>query len=157
MTEDNKIIEWQAPEFTEHEKNTSWHVIFTVIALLLIGYAVYIKSILSAITFVLLSILGWYFANKKPEIILYKLTSTGIVNSDTIIPYKNIKSFWIVYNPPLVKTLNFETTALLNRIVSIELGEQDPLKAREYLQNYITEDLDREESLTDIISRKAKF
>jgi len=150
-------IEWTAYEYQYVPKSTSWHIAYSIMSALLIGYAVYSRSLMTIITFVVLSVVGWLFAIRKPKKMLYGLSTTGVVMDTTSIPYKNIKNFWILYKPPHVKTLNFETTAYLNRTVSIELGNQDPLEVKRFLQNYLLEDLDREESLTDIIARHIKF
>jgi hypothetical protein len=152
-----EIIDWEASEYPHHEKGISWHISYIVISAALVVYAAYSKSIITTIAFVLLAIVGWIFANRQPERVRYQLNSNGVVMGSLLIPYKNIKNFWIIYNPPQVKTLNLETTALLNRLISIELENQDPVAVKNYLQNYLMEDLDREESLSDIITRKSKF
>ncbi|MBI3952389.1 MAG: hypothetical protein HY336_00335 [Candidatus Doudnabacteria bacterium] len=150
-------ISWQAQEFKEHDKPRSWFIIFGVVCLALIAYAVYQKSIITIITFGLLTALSAYFAVKKPKVLTHIITPNGIVVGDVVYPYKTIKTFWIVYAPPQVKTLNFETSAYINRFVTLELGSQDPLAVKMALKNYLIEDLDREESFSDSIARKLKF
>jgi hypothetical protein len=157
MMQQNKTITWSAHEFIYHKKTLWWHLAFIILATGLIGYAVYTKSILTVITFALIAIVGWFFANRQPRIIRYELNSQGLVFNQQILPYKNIKKFWIIYSPGQIKTLNFETTAVLHRMHSLELGSADPMMIKIFLQQYISEDLDREESLTDVITRKAKF
>ncbi len=97
------------------------------------------------------------FTAQGPKIVTYKATKTGIMSGGTIYPYKIIKTFWLVYNPPVTKTLNFETTAYLNNQVSIVLADQDPIELKLYLSQYLTEDLDRQESLTETLARGLKI
>ena len=97
------------------------------------------------------------FSGQSARTITYKVTKTGITSGNSVYGYKTIKKFWILYNPPAIKTLNLETTAYLNNIVSMELGRQDPVELKLYLSQYLPEDLDREESLSDILARNLKI
>lgn len=150
-------LSWEAPEFAEHQRSKNWYIGFAAVSIMLIGFAVWLGSIITIITFCLLSAVGFGFAVQKPKQMTYSITNQGIIVGPSIYPYKNIRKFWIIYDPPHVKTLNFETTAYLNNIISIELGNQDPLPVKLTLKNNLLEDLDREESLSDMIARKAKF
>ncbi len=55
------------------------------------------------------------------------------------------------------KTLNFETTTLINRTVVIELGEKDPDEIRELLLQHLPEHPDNNETTTQKIMHKLKF
>ena len=124
---------------------------------MLIVFAAFSKSIMTVITFVLLILLSYAFAVKPPKSLRHSIGQVGIKVGNVAYPYKNIKTFWVVYNPPDVKTLNFETTAYLNNPVSVELGDQDPVEVKMLLKNFLVEDLEREESLSEVIARKARF
>ncbi|HEV8601612.1 MAG TPA: hypothetical protein VGQ87_03395 [Patescibacteria group bacterium] len=150
-------LSWEAPEFPERTRSTNWYIMFAIISVILIGFAVWVGSVITIIMFCLLIAVGFGFAVQKPKQVDYSINSQGIVVGKLIYPYKNIRKFWIIYDPPAVKTLNFETTAYLNNVISIELGNQDPLPVKSKLKNHLFEDLDREESFADILARKAKF
>lgn len=156
MPNKNTHISWEAPEFQHHQKPTFWYIALLAVSIGLIVYAIISGSIITAITFALLGAVTFGFAQKKPSTLNFSVTSTGISIGQTFYPYKSIKQFWIIYNRE-VKTLNFETTAYLNRFLSIQLGTQDPIKLRNILKNYLEEDLDREESLTEKLARGLKF
>jgi hypothetical protein len=153
----SESLSWEAPEYIHHPKTAIWYIFFTLVAVGLIIYSFYLKSVLTMITFGLIIILGFIFSHKKPAIVSHKLTSNGIVLGDIIYPYKNIVKFWILYNPPHVKTLNLETTAYVNQHVALQLGDQDPVEVKIYLAKHLPEDLEKEESLTDAIARRLKF
>ena len=152
-----EVISWEAPEFVHHPKTAIWYIGFTLLAVGLIIYSFYSKSILTMITFGLIIILGFIFSHRKPRVITHKLTPAGIILGDIIYPYRNIVKFWILYNPPHIKTLNLETTAYLNQQVALQLADQDPVAVKVYLVKHLPEDLDKEESLTDAIARRLKF
>ncbi|MBI4049731.1 MAG: hypothetical protein HY395_02880 [Candidatus Doudnabacteria bacterium] len=150
-------ISWQAPEFTAHQKTLQWYVTFGVISLLLLAFAVFTGSFITITTFILGIAIAYFFATKQPQNTTYTMSGLGIGINHNTIPYKNIRKFWIIYKPPQTKTLNFETTAYLNNTVSLELGDQDPVAVKLFLKRYLPEDLDMDETITDILARKAKF
>lgn len=150
-------ISWPAEEFKHQPKSFAWFIGFTIVSIALVVYAVFSKSVMTIIAFVLLITVAYLYAVKNPRILEHKITKTGIKAGNNLYPYKNIKKFWIVYQPPEVKTLNIETTAYLNNEVTIQLGNQDPVAVKLALRNYVPEDIDKEESLTDALGRKLKF
>lgn len=156
-TENQTSISWTALEFVAHPKTPLWYLGFGVIALGLMVFGIFSQSIITIITFALLIIVAYVFAVKSPRRQTYELDARGIRVNDIIYPYKNIKTFWLVYNPPEVKALNFETTAYLNNLVSIELANQNPVAVKLFLNRYLPEDLDREESFSEVLARKVKF
>ena len=123
----------------------------------LLAFAIFNQSIITVITFVLIIFMIFIMTTQAPEEVTYKITKTGISLGDTLYPYKIIKTFWIVYNPPEVKILNFETTAYINNQVAVQLGSQNPLQVKQILSQYILEDPNRRESTADILARKLKI
>jgi hypothetical protein len=151
-----QTISWQALEFKPHNKNPVWFICFGILSASLILYGFYSGNLLTVATFLIISIIALFFALQNPQPVTCQLKSTGIVVNRTFYPYRNIRKFWIIYGPQN-KTLNFETVAYLNSLISLQLGKQDPLAVKEYLKQYLQEDLDQQETLTDIIGRKLKF
>jgi hypothetical protein len=151
------IISWEAHEYPYQNKSPLWYLIFSIISTLLLVFALFTKSIITVITFSLIIILVYVFAKRKPNRITYQLAPNGILAGNMLFPYKNIKAFWVFYNPPHNKTLNLETTALINNHVVIQLGDQEPVAVKLFLRKYIFEDTDKEEGVTDVIARKLKL
>jgi hypothetical protein len=152
-----ELVMWEAPEFEQYQRTQAWYVIAGLIAFGLIGFAIYSRSLMTLITFALIIILGVSAVFRRPKKLIHRITSLDISVGQIIYPYKNVKKFWIIYQPPEVKTLNLETTAYLNSLVTLQLGDQDPVEVKVMLQKYLPEDLDREESLNEILARRAKF
>jgi|SRR3989338_4157457 len=150
-------ITWKAPSHNRDPRSLLWYLIFGLVALALIGYAIYNQSLLMGIMFCVIIFSIILFSGQSARTITYKVTKTGITSGNSVYGYKTIKKFWILYNPPAIKTLNLETTAYLNNIVSMELGRQDPVELKLYLSQYLPEDLDREESLSDVLARQLKI
>ncbi len=148
---------WSAPEFVHYPKSKTWFIIMSAAGVALVAYFLFQKDFLTAVLFICLLVLMLYFSKAKPKTINIELDSLGIKIGVLKLPYKQIKSFWIIYEPPEVKTLNFETTAYLNRNISLQLEQKDPVQIRKFLLEYLPEDLDKEESVTDKLARKLKF
>jgi len=152
-----KEIKWEANSHIPHNRSSSWYLIFGLVALGLIVFAIYTHSITTTITFVAIILTIMALASQKPKTITHKLTRSEIITGKNIYPYKIIKTFWINYNPPLTKTISFETTAYLNNKVTLQLGDQDPVTVKLFLSQYLREDLHREETFTETIARQLKI
>jgi hypothetical protein len=152
-----KELSWQAPEFAEYQKHPLWFIAFGIFTALLVLFGIYTKSWSTAVTFLMFGIIGVIFAAQKPKTVQIKLTGNGVQINSTFYNYKVIKKFWIVYNPPAVKNLYFETTAYLNRTVKVELDHKDPRAVRDFLKRYLEEDLEANEDFSDVIARTIRF
>ena len=150
-------ISWTAPEFIHYPKSPLWFFLLTVVGLGLVMYFLWQKDFLTAMMFTLLFVIVFYFAKTRPKTVKITLDGRGVKLNDSSIPYQQIKNFWIVYDPPTVKILNFETNAYLNRFLTLQLEDEDPIKIREFLLQYLPEELNRQEQLSSKISRTLKF
>jgi len=155
--EKKREIVWTAPEFVHYPKSRGWFLILGIAGLALIAYFLVQKDFLTSMMFVLLLAMAFLFARARPRQITITLTPRGVKLNDTLLAYQQIKTFWIVYEPPHIKTLNFETSAYLNRFLTLQLEDMDPVQVRDFLLEYLSEDLDRQERLPDKISRTLKF
>jgi hypothetical protein len=152
-----QTIVWKASSHTQHKRTYAWYLGFGIISLGLILFALFTHSILTLITFILLIVVVFIFATQPAVKVSYKLTNVGIEAGSITYPYKIIKKFWITYNPPTIKTLSFETSAYLNNKVSLQLGDQDPVMVKSFLNQYLPEDLDRQDSLSETLARGLKI
>jgi hypothetical protein len=152
-----ETLTWKAPSHIQQKRSSNWYLGFAFVSLGLLAFAYYTQSLTAAITFVLIIIVLLILSTQPTQEVTYKVTKTGIIAGNTLYPFKIIKKFWVIYNPPAVKTLNFETTAYLNNRVTIQLGKQDPVQVKLVLANYLLEDIDMEESVSESLARKLKI
>ncbi|MBI4414887.1 MAG: hypothetical protein HY566_01455, partial [Candidatus Kerfeldbacteria bacterium] len=72
--------------------------------------------------------------------------------------YKDLATFWVVYEPPEVKRLFFTFKSSIRPHLAVPIEDQNPVAIRKTLQRYITEDLEREgEPATDALGRALKL
>ncbi|OGE79127.1 MAG: hypothetical protein A2751_05815 [Candidatus Doudnabacteria bacterium RIFCSPHIGHO2_01_FULL_46_14] len=154
---EKKEIIWSAPEFIHYPKGPKWYLVLGIFGALLVGYFFFKKDFLTAMMFILLFLMAFFFSRAKPRQMRIILGPRGVTMNDSHIPYQQVKTFWLVYEPPDIKTVNFETSAYLNRFLTLQLEDQNPSEVRDFLLDYLPEDLDREERISDKISRTLKF
>jgi len=151
------LAEWTCPEFVKYRKNKSWYQILWVILVLLIIFAIFKGGFLPVVTFVLMGIVVYVYSKKEPRKIHFKIVNKGIWFNEKFYDFTELKSFWILYEPPELKTLNFLTEKKLPGIITFQLGDQNPVKIREILLEFLPEDEKRKESLADKAARAVKF
>jgi len=78
--------------------------------------------------------------------------------STTVVPWKDVQRFWIIYQPPEVKNVYIRFTSPLRNRLKIPLMNENPVEIRNTLNRFIEEDLSKtEEPLTDLLARRMKL
>ena len=157
MAKNKNSLSWHASEFKEYEKNLGWYIALVACAILIMGFFVIVqKDFFAAITIGILTIMIVFFARQKPQVLEIQLNNKGVYHGQVHIPYKQIKRFWIVDKHPH-RTLNLETSTYLNRLMILELDEQDPDEVREFLLEYLPEHEDSEPTFAQRVIHWFKF
>ncbi len=153
------MMSWNFPEFVVHKRTTLWYFGAIVIMAGLILFAVFSQNYLFLIVIALFVSVYILRAKRKPEMLHIDITEDGIsVGEKTFYEWKQIKKFWIIYEPPEVKNLYIDFDSSFRPSVTISLENQNPLKVRKLLEQYIEEDTEKEnESFADGFSRMLKL
>lgn len=136
----NPVFSWKAPEYEYIKKHPKWYWIMGTVLLAIIVYAIVTNSILMAITFILIGILGYIYAEREPRLIRIEINPEGVVVDNILYEYDNLKSFWIFYeveNGFKVLSLHSKKTFLPH--IHIPIGKANPIIIREVLLNYLPE------------------
>ncbi len=149
-------LSWEAPEFRHYPKNFGWYLTLLIVAGLVIFYQLLQKDLFGAFTVVVLTFFIWAFARQQPKTVTINITDKGLNIDDTHIPYHEIKHFWVV-DTENHRTLNLETNAYLNRIVILQLEDQDPDELRDFLLEVLPEHPEPRETLVQRIMHRLKF
>lgn len=160
MTEnafDNHILEWTAPEYIKHQRGPVWIGIAGSLSAAMIAYAILSGSWTMAMAFLALSIAYYIEHKQEPEDIETAFSEMGIKVGNQVFPFSIMKAFWIIYEPPFVKTLHIRFAKKHMADLTIQLGDQDPAKARNYLATQIPEWEGKEEATFDILTRTFKL
>jgi hypothetical protein len=139
------LASWEYPEFMQFERGWRWYLIAGVVTLGLAAYAIWDKNWLFLIIIVF-STLIFALANMRPPERLHVIISNkGIILRDKFLAYQDIKNFWMIYQPPMVKSLYIEPRSFIIPRLHIHLEDQNPVEIREILLQFLEEDFSKEE------------
>lgn len=151
------FFSWEFSEFPRHERSSNWYLIAGVVLGGLVLFAVLNSNMLFALVLIIasLAMILIYRNNKEIE---FQITEDGIVVDNQFHDYKTISNFFIIYQPPEVKVLYFEPKSILSPRMPVSLEDQDPVKIREILRQYLEEDIEQEdEPVSDQATRLFKL
>lgn len=154
----NSHVEWQFPEFAKEERSRAWYIAAAVILGLLLLFAVYTANFLFAIILLLSVFVIVYQFFQAPRNVPVVIGEDGIIVDKRFYPYKELKSFWIIYEPPHSKYLYLDFKSQIKKSLPVPLEDANPLAVREALLNYLIENLEEEdEHLGETLSRVLKI
>src|SRR3989338_7039549 len=148
------LFGWVIAEYTQHERGRTWYIIAGIIAIGLMSWAVFLSNFLFAVAVLLEVIILVVRHMEIPPQLMVAIFEDGIQIGEEFYSYKDFKSFWIIYEPPEVKTLYFDFKNAWRPRLPVPLEEENPLTVRSLLLKYLEEDLSREsEPTSDALSR----
>ena len=146
------VFQWEAPEYEYIEKHPKWYWVMGLLLLAIIVYAIITNSILMAILFILIGMLGYVFAEREPRVIRMEINPDGVVVDKIMYEYDDLKSFWIFYEVEAgFKVLSLHSKKTFLPHIHIPVGDANPILIREVLLNYLPE-LRQEMTIVDRFS-----
>lgn len=146
------ILVWEAKEFAQYDRNSHWYVIAGLVGGLFVVACLFLHQWLAAVVFVLATFVVMRHADDEPRTLTYSINKLGVQVGEKFLPYNELKSFWVIYNPP-VRTLTLQSTSRMKPLVKIDLAEVDPLTVREAFRPYLPEQTKQTEDFIDKFSR----
>jgi len=123
------------------------------ILLVIIVYALITNSILMAITFILIGMLGYIYAEREPRTIQMEINPDGIKVDNYFYEFDDIRSFWIFYEVEEgLKILSLHSKKTFLPYIHIPIGNANPIKIRETLLQYLPE-IKQELSILDRLEK----
>lgn len=147
------LIKWKFPEYAKHERNRGWFIKIGLAGGLLMLYCFWTLNFLFAVILVMIAIMLYLHHQREPEIVDCAITEDGLEIGRRFYRFKDIKSFWIIYEPGEAKTVYFDFKGWRPSL-ALPLEDQNPLKMRDILLEYLEEDLEKEnEPTSDFLGR----
>lgn len=148
------FLEWLAPQIHEQYVDHRWRTAVVVILLVVAGLAIFWQqSFLSAVTFIAIALAASVHFHRVPKHISVIIKPQGIQLGDRLFNYHELDSFWVHYHPGELKELSLRTSDAFHPHIKIPLTDQDPVKIRAHLAQYIPE-VPHEDTFTDVLARK---
>ncbi len=146
------LVRWRGPDFEHYPHSKKWYTGVSITIALIVLYALWTDSIIMAIVFVLIWIVGYLQLSRPPKVIDFAVTYDGILVGDEIYDFDEIKSFWIFYEPPHTRIISLHVKGYLRPYLHIPLHQVDPVIVHEKLVEFIPEEK-QEQNLVDILER----
>lgn len=158
LREEDIKMRWQAREFIQYDRNPAWMSVIYLVAALILIYAIWTMNFLFAVLIVLAVITIYVFTQRKPKLLDMAIMKKGFKIDNLLYTFDDdLENFWILYNPPDLKTLYFKRKQSFFPQLIIQLEDQNPMKVRDLLLKSLPEDVEQDESLVDKFSRKIGF
>jgi hypothetical protein len=143
------IFQWIIQEYEKYTRSKRWYIITGSLAFIFIAYALWTEAYTFVFVIVLFAIVMYLHEVQEPLEVNFAITETGIVLGKKFYRYNELDRFWIIYNPGEVKNLYFTVNNSLKSTLIIPLLDIDPRPIRNYLSQFVLEDISQEEeSLT---------
>lgn len=149
------MIEWKAPEFIQHQRNTNWYSLLLIIAGVLSILAIIFKHWTSLILVLLALVVIWMKSLKEPRQIHFVLDEKGLTMDNKLHPFNDFQSFWILENDE-GRQIFFRSKKNLSPLLEIPLVGLDKNLVRNFLLKHLPEK-EEEESLMAILARILKI
>lgn len=148
-------ISWEVDEIKKYPRNKTWYLVASIIALGLVVYALFDKNYFFALIIILASGLVVYFDNEPARRTLFTIKYNQFELGKNIFSFEKVRNFYIIYKPQEdLKKLFVEFKNPINHRLSIDLEDQNPVEIRNYLLQYLDEDLEKKHGpITEDLAR----
>ena len=151
---DKAAISWIAPEYLQHTKSSVWWLTAAVIWLAAIVAEALSGNWSMLLATVVFGIVYWYIhEHHPPRHTKVNLSELGVKIGHTSIPYADIETFWVIYDPPFTRRLFLRLKTGVFQELIIELESQNPQQITSFLERYIPERRGVKETLSDVLLR----
>ncbi len=91
-----EIVNWDAEEYIQREKNGGWYVVFVLVVLALIVLSVVLKWWTFTALVVLSAIALLIYVKRPPRQLHYSLSDKGISEGNNLYSYEDFKNFGVL-------------------------------------------------------------
>jgi len=156
-THDNTLLKWTALEYIKYNKGPVWTTIAGSLAAALIAYAILSGSWTMALAFLTLSLVYYIQHRQEPRSVTVEITEMGVKIAGQLYHWSHMRAFWILYEPPYVKTLHIRFVKKHKQDLVVQLHNQSPIEVRKLLLAQIPEWEGKEEAPLDALIRAFKL
>lgn len=146
-------ISWEASSFYYNPEKRYLSLLIVALLIGAIALLIFRYDTLTSIFLILASLVLILYSKQKPTKSKITVDQSGILVDYIMYYYKDLRSFWIEYNPGGLKELSLESTKWYMPYIKVLLNEQNPVEIRSFIVNFLPEK-EHENSLIDHIGRK---
>jgi len=147
-------LSWEVDEYPKYRHSFAWYAVAGLAGLGLLWYALATVNFLFALIVIIFAIVVVLSGTREPHRIPVALTEDGIEMGTRFYPYREFDRFWIVYEPPLVKTMYLESRSAMRPPFGVPLEDVNPNTVRQTMVAVVREDLEQDnEPFSDSLAR----
>lgn len=151
-------VGWEVKEYRRYERGRLWHLLMGLAGIGLLIYTVASANFLFALIIMMFALIIYITSVVEPRTVRFGVTETGVRFGRTVRQFRDANRFWMIYEPPSVKSLYIEFKGATTPRMVVDLGEMNPNQVRNVLGQFIREDLEEDvEPFSDFIGRILKI
>lgn len=149
---DITLVNWHAPEFVQTHKPVGWYVVLVLFFVGMSILAILTQQYLVIGLFALVGLAVAIYANRKPRVLQYAVTTTGVRVGQKSYPYDNFSGYSISndYNQPVY---DLAPTKRFGTLVSLPA----PADQQDAIEDVLGDVLPKTESHDDWIDKLFKY
>ena len=148
------VFQWTVKEYNKYDRSRRWYILSALLGVILLATSIWTGNYLFSLIIILIAIIIFLHEIQEPIDVPFAILDTGIVVGKNYYKFSELNNFWLIYNPPDVKNLYFGINGTIKHRIQIPLLDYDPRPIRDYLNEYLEEDLSQEEEpLSDRLAR----
>ncbi len=157
MQKQHTILQWAFPEYEIPHRGTAWYVVAGLVVGLLIVWSISQQNYTFPLLIIMVTIILFAHTLQTPLTLNCRITSEGISVGDTMYPFPDLESFWIV-ETAVGEVLYFQNRRGMKRVTKVPLQTQDADNVRTFLQQYVEENQEyTNEPLGDWLTRRLRL
>jgi hypothetical protein len=86
-------VNWQAPEYVQHDKSPLWYIFFAVIVCVFVGAAIFLQAWTFVVLIPVMAVALMVYTHRPPHVINYALSEKGLYINDMLHPMGEFKAF----------------------------------------------------------------
>ncbi|MBQ7802586.1 hypothetical protein IJ380_01860 [Candidatus Saccharibacteria bacterium] len=147
-----EIVNWDAVEYVQAEKNTGWYIALVIVSLALIGLSIWLQwwTFTALIVFSVIALI--LYSVRPPRTLHYSLTSKGLSEGNRLYSYEEYRSFGIYQDGK-----NFAIMLTPRKRFAPRVTVYFPEKQGEEIVDAFGMRLPMEEVRLDLLDRMVKF
>lgn len=154
-TNSEKSVSWEASEYILHHKDTGWFVILGSVSVALAVLLYFVVDIWAAIVVIMMSVTIIVYAQRKPEVLNYSLTTEGLSIGNKNYTFSQFKSFNILHDGG-VESIEFMPLKRFMPGISIYFDTAHKDQIIDILSLQLPHE-DKEPDFVDRIARRLRF
>lgn len=152
------LLSWTVREYETHDRGQVWYIFMISVGLLLVIYGMLSGNFMFSLIIILSGIILYLQSQQKPQDVTIDITELGVIVGTKMYVYSEFHSFYIIYQPPEVKTLFLQPHSPWRPLIRIPLHDMNPVDIRTILLEFLPEDIKKEaEPFSDTIARRWKI